>query len=482
MATPTVSLSKPQPSSKGSVAKVAAQRYLNKASGRMETANQIHTYHAPAPRPVPPAGHTTSGTSRTTTRTVTHTAKAPVSFINKTPAEVEATARQLTAAEVSGIRAAYQPSQALLGQQQQGALNAHATSQAQLTGSIGTQQAAQAGSAKTFENYAADAINSAATAAPGAAQTAEHLGLKPGEALPESAQRQQEAARTLLSGIAQSGATGTNARQQDESNFLTNLQGSAALSNAEGAKNIEGSFLNQKGKVTAQEGQALAKASGNTASLAQKLFGEQEKDRIAAAGLNYKGQEVANRTATTTSTVAKNAATIAQGAQKNATAKFAAESLAEYRTKTAGQKQKSNEANETYKAGVLKELGRKNKIAEEKAGPGGTKISAAQKAKGEKEMTTALNAFERAGANLPVGKSGKSGGRDYQRIRNELTQGEVTTVGGKEKMLKGQAVNPIVLNAMEQVFRYHYVNPETKKALAAIGLPSEGLSNLLLRR
>ncbi len=333
------------------------------------------------------------------------------------------------------------------------------------------------GSAKTFENYAADAINKAATAAPGAAQTAERLGLKPGEALPESAQRQQEAARTLLSGIAQSGAAATNARQEGESNFLTNMQGAAALSNTEGAKNIEGQFLNKKGALTAQEGQALAKAAGNTSTLAQRLFGEQEKDRIAAAGLNYKGQEVANRTATTTSTVAKNAATVNQGQQKINAAGRKLSFEEEYKRGTAGEEKHLDEANIKDKEGKLAELGRKNRIAEEKAGPGGTKISSAQKAKGEKEMTTALNAFER-GPNVET-KNGKSKSRDYQRIRNELTGGEVTTLNGKEKMGKGQSINPVILNAMEQVFRYHYVNPETKKALAGMGLQSEGLSNLL---
>ena len=128
------------------------------------------------------------------------------------------------------------------------------------------------------------------------------------------------------------------------------------------------------------------------------------------------------------------------------------------------------------KEGKLKELGRKNKIAEEKAGPGGTKITAAQKGKSEKELGAALNAFER-GPNVREGKN--NGGRDYQDIRNKLNHGENVATGNKEKFVKGEAYNPVILNAAEQLFRYHYVNPATKKALAAMGLPSEGLSNLL---
>ena len=474
-ALPTVVSQRPQPAS---VAKAAAQRYLNRASGRMETAQQIHTYHPPPSRPVPPVGHQTSNTTRTVTRTVTPAVKAPVSFINKSPAEVEATARQLTNAEVSGIRGAYQPANQLLGQEQTGALGAHATSYGQLGATVGNLQTQQAESAKTFENYAADAINSAATAAPGAAQTAERLGLKPGEKAPESAERQQEAARTLLSGIAQGGAAGTNARQQNEANFLTNMQGTAALGNAEGAKAIEGQYALQKGKVGEKEQAAIAKAEGNTATLGQKLFGEQEKDRIAAAGLGYKEAAATSKIRSERNKEGEGKIKLSQAQEKLAQAGKKLGLEEQYKLGTLSEKRYLDENNVKYKEGTLREIGRKNKIAEEKAGPGGTKVTAAQKAGYEKEMLYALAAFE-------TGPNNRGGGKDYQAIRKSLAGKEkVIELGGKEKAVKGGskvAVNPVVLNAMEQVFRYHYVNPETKTALAALGLPSEGLSNLLLR-
>ena len=463
-ALPTVQSSAPQ---RSSPAAKAASRYLNKASGRMETAQQIHSYRAPTPKPVPPPGHNVQNTTHTVTRTTTNTPRAPVSFINKSPAEVEDTARKLTAAEVSGIRGAYAPQNALLGQEEQGALGAHATSYGQLQGTIGGLQSQQAGTAKTFSNYAADAINKAKEAAPGAAQTAEHLGLKPGEALPESAQRQQEAARTLLSGIAQAGAAGTNARQEGEANFLTNMQGAAALGNAEGARNISGQYALQKGKVGEREGAAIAKAQGNQATLASRLFSEQEKDRIAAAGLNYKGQEAERHAVETRSQVANR-----EGQRRGETAKI----------NQAGQKLKADEA---YKAAGLEQKERQNTIknrqaqeriqqtAQKNSAKTGLKLTPVQLSKVTEGLSGAFTTFERL----------RVENEPYSAIRQKLASGQEAGKG-TVKYYKGKPIGEsegkrikipkvadgVLVRAAEEAWNYHTLSAGTLQQLAAKGL------------
>jgi hypothetical protein len=488
-ALPTVVSQRAQPST--SVAKVAAQRYLNRASGRMETAQQIHTYHPPPSRPVPPPGHQTSNTTRTVTRTVTPPVKAPVSFINKNPAEVEATARQLTNAEVAGIRGAYQPENALLGQEQTGALGAHATSYGQLGSTISNLQTAQQGTAKTAENFAADALNKASTAAPGAAQAAERLGLKPGEKAPESVERQQEAARTLLSGIAQAGAAGTNARQTNEANFLTNMQGTAALGNTEGAKAIEGQYARQKGEVAGKEGAAIAKAEGNQASLGQKLFGEQEKLRIAAQGLGYKGQEVANRTQTVLSKTAsernkekEGGIKLSQAQEKLAISKAGAESLASYREKSLTQKEAVDSAN------IKKTEAATAKLLNETKPGGGKPLTTAEKNSLKGEAAYIFNMMQRGSeehVNLAAVRKELEAGssrRSYSKYINGKgepvnSKGEPTNVKSTG-LVKSKAVkNPLLFTVAEQSIEHGYVNAATKQQLREAGLNDSGWSNLL---
>lgn len=458
---PTIGSSRAQPSGAKPAVQRAAQRFLNKASGKMETAQQMHGYRAPAPVP---QGHNVSSTTHTVTREATRTPQAPVSFINKTPAEVEATARQLTNAEVSGIRSAYQPQNQLLGQEQTSALAGHATSYGQLQSTLGGLQSQQAGTAKTFENYAADALSKASTAAPGAAQTAEHLGLKPGEALPESAQRQQEAARTLLSGIAQAGAAGTNARQQNEASFLTNMQGTAALGNTEGARNIEGAFGRQKQEVLNKEGAAIGKAQGNQASLSQKLFGEQEKLRIAAQGLNYKGQETANKTAATTSKITNEAAKTKQAAT-NAT------NLNNYRNATLSEKSKQNEIKNRQAQERITATAEKNSKGKP-VSPSVLKTLSAQ-------LGEAFTTFER------LRTPDKKGSRvEYGEINQTLTQGSEpgtktphlykgkVVAYSEGKNIKVSKVGDAVLRrAAEQAWRYHNIDNQTMAQLASKGLP-----------
>lgn len=467
MATPLANIRAAAQANSKPVVQKAAQRYLNKASNRMETAQQIHSYRAPTPKPVPPQGHTTSGTTHTVTRTTTSTPKAPVSFINKSPAEVEDTARKLTEAEVSGIRGAYAPSNALLGQEEQGALGAHATSYGQLGTTIGGLQTQQAGTAKTFENYAADAINKASTAAPGAAQTAERLGLKPGEALPESAQRQQEAARTLLSGIAQAGQAGTTARQEGEANFLTNMQGTAALGNTEGARNISGQYALQKGKVGEKEQGAIAKAQGNQASLAQKLFGEQEKDRIAATGLNYTGQKTANTIAATSSKITSERAKEVTNTENARSKTKAAEGLNAYRNASLGQKERQNEIKNRQAQERITQAGEKN------AAKTGLKLTPVQLKKVTEELGGAFTTFERL----------RIENEPYATIRQKLASGQEAGKGtihyykGKPvgeaegKRIKiPKVADAVVVRAAEEAWNYHTLSAQTLQQLAGKGL------------
>ena len=437
------------------VAKAAPQRFLNKASGKMETPQQMHAYRAPVPQ-----GHNVSSTSHTVTRQVTNTPRAPVSFINKSIPEVEATARALTAAEVSGIKGAYAPQQTLLGQQQQGALGAHATAYGQLGSTIGGLQTQQAGTAKTFENTAADALVRAESAAPGAKETEERLGIKPGEQLPESARRQQEAARTLLSGIAQAGQAGTNARQQGESNFLTNMQGAAALGNTEGARNIEGQYALAKGKVSATEGAAIAKATGNNASLASKLFSEQEKDRIAAAGLNYKGAQTESKITSERTKETQGQAKINQAAT-NAT------NLNNYRNATLGSKERQNAIKNQQASERIKQAGEKN------AAKTGLKLTPVQLAKVTEGLSGAFTTIERLRIeNEPLSTIRQKLASGQEKGKNVVKYYKGKPVGESEgKAIKiPKVADGVLVRAAEEAWNYHALSPQTMQQLAAKGL------------
>ena len=488
MAAPVVSMGR-QPTTQGAPprptpAAKAAQRYLNRASGQMETAQQIHSYRAPAPKPVPPQGHATSGTTHTVTRTTTSTPRAAVSFINKSPQEVEDVARKLTNAEVSGIRSAYAPQNTLLGQEQQGALGAHATSYGQLGTTLAGLQTQQQGSAKTFSNYAADAIAKAQTAAPGAAQTAEHLGLKPGEQLPESARNQQEAARTLLSGIAQAGAAGTNARQEGEANFLANMQGAAALGNTEGAKNIEGVYARQKGENAAKEGAAIGKAQGNQAKLAQGLQSEQSKLRAAAEATLGKKLDFETKAAATTSKITSERNKEREGAAKLNLAGRKQASDEAYKRAGLAQKEAVDAAN------IKKSEAATRKLLNETRPGGGKVLTTAQKLALSSEAARIFNAMQRGAeeGHSPAAtrRELEEGGsrQSYSKYVNKKgepvnSKGEPTNTRSTGFVKTAAIKNPLLFSVAEQSIQYGYVNAATKQHLREEGLPDEGWSNNL---
>lgn len=469
MAGPVTSLGR-QPTTPSPAVQKAAQRYLNKASGKMETAQQIHNYRAPAP--ASPPGHNVSNTTHTVTRTTQATPQPAVSFINKSPAEVESLARQLTAAEISGVRGAYAPQNTLLEQERGPALASHATAYGQLGATLGGLQTQQAASAKTFENYSADALSKAATAAPGAEQTRATLGLKPGEALPQGLQQQQENARTLLSGIAQGQAARANESSQNEANFLTNAQSTAAIRNAEGVRNIEGAFARQKQEVAGKEGAAIAKAQGNQASLAQKLFGEQEKLRSTKEAITGKKFEAETKAATAASKIHTEAAKLGNEGKK--IAQTGQKQAADEAYKKAGLEQKSRVDESTIK----KNEAYIKKLLNETRPGGGKPLTTAQKNTLTGEAAVIFNAMHR----------GIQEGIAPATVKQELEQGSARRKSFKFNS-KGEETptvvtihfkavkNPLLASVAEQSINNGYVDAPTKQQLREAGLPDSGWSS-----
>jgi hypothetical protein len=402
----------------------------------------------------------------------------------------------MVASELAANRAPYQQEQGVLGQEQTQALNTNTAAYGKLAGTIKGEQTGQEASAKTFSNYAADALAKAQTAAPGAQESAERLGLKPGEQLPESVRRQQEDARTLLSGIAQSNAAGTTARQQAESAFLANTQVAAGQAGVESGRAIEGQFGRQKASVAGREAALLARGPGTEAKLKQSLFEGQDKERIAAAASNYKGLEAERKGAETTSKIgaASSKAKTEAGRLKNETART-------------GATVKHYEADEAYKRAGSGDKARKDtldiqkkeldikKAIEAANGHGGKPLTRPEIAKFTSELSAAFNVFKRgreAGASpASIRQSLESGGHRYvpseKEIAAEQKQRGITfsskELAEKRKgtFLKGATVrNPAFLKAAEDIMQKEYVGADTKAELRGLGLPDSGWSERFL--
>src|SRR5439155_880301 len=87
--------------------------------------------------------------------------------------------------------------------------------------------------------------------------------------------RQAEANKTLLTAIAQAGVAGTNARQQSEANYLTNLRTIGQQESAAGTTQIASEYGRRKSKIGEEEAQVRTTKPGRVG----KLYGHEQAEQ-----------------------------------------------------------------------------------------------------------------------------------------------------------------------------------------------------------
>jgi len=328
------------------VAKAAAasrvQRYWNKGTKSMQTAQEMH----PTGHPAPAAGTTSGGAKRywnagahemqvphkgfeghpaapATSAPATSTAPTqPVSIINMSIPEITARAKLIVDNQIRAERVPFQTRGTQIGQEGASEQAAHQAAYGQQDTALAGLQTGQATGAKTFANQAADAL----------AQAASQNVVDPNA--PESTKKQQEASRTLLTGIASAGQAGTNQRQEAESNLLTNLRAAAGTNAVGQSGQIAGTYAKRSQENADKKTAMEATGPGRRSKLQTELEGEVGKLRQAKEtsegkfGLDWaklRQQELGSqRTAATAAAGQRNTANIAAAdrAQKAADAKW----------------------------------------------------------------------------------------------------------------------------------------------------------------
>lgn len=443
-----------QPVTKAAASRV--QRYYNKGTGRMEA---LRGGHFPGQRPVQRAAQRPG-------RPVQRPGQAPVqagakSLLQMSPAEVEAHARSIVASEMNAERLPFQQRLTGLAGEAYGQQKAHEQTYEKLDTGLAAQQTHAGESAKTFQNVAAEAVKRAEGQKPGGEQAGEHAA--GGEALA----KQEAAAKTLLTAIAMGAQAGTNARQQGESGFLTNMRANAQQEGAAGSQQIAGEYGKRKQEVSQKEGDLLASKPGRVGKLSQALLGEREKLGIAAQGLGIKTAEAERHGAEARSNIA-------------------------HRTRADALAERKNEADEAYKRAGQGAKERKDSLDIRKkeveikktlegGTPGGKPLTKEQVNTYSAEMSRAFQFFQRA----------RSEGASPEEIRQELEQGQ----GRRSYQVKGKSgktetkhytekfsavKNPTFIQAAIDIMQKEYIGAQTKQQLREMGLPDSGWSEKFL--
>lgn len=259
----------------------AVPRFLNRASGKMETAAAMKGYRAPAA-----SQHLSPAKTGPTHPESAGRAPAPAkSWLEMNPAEThQYAARQVqqnTQAELQPFR---QKAGEISGTEQAVSSRYGGYGQALDTQIAGLQGQAAAG-AKTLNNTMADSVLKAQQSVDTTGQTAQAA----------NAGYMDPQLRATLA--AQSGniqATGTAAQTaaqnqgQGEQNLMANMRAAAAQRVTEGQKGIAGTYGKQRQQNTNEENRLLARVPGAATKLETELGQKQFNARATEAGLNIK--------------------------------------------------------------------------------------------------------------------------------------------------------------------------------------------------
>lgn len=425
---------------------MAAQRYYNKASGKMETAQAMHNYHPATHAPVP-AGHQMAGTKHAV---ITHPAPAPkpsIDLAHMNDQQRLAFAQKLVGQELSAGRLPFQQNE----QQLAGRETATRENAERLAG-----QGNQAGATLVANQKASGEAGEQR-----AREAATQAVIPQGPAGTEPPSRQDALLKALgqggINAAANSRAAGEKWAQSQQAGYQQ--EGTAAIQNV--ATRIGGERLKNKNNEAAY----LAKGEGATTKLFTELTGEHDKLQAAEAATKLRREELF-------------------GKEKQNTAKN--EIAVRGQNVTARGQTLTNQAAETGHRITAKNNEESRRL--QKRGQDLTRASAQERTAATREHTHVYQEIHDMthGGTKPSRAAGlkyqglldtaygyakalKAEGKKPSEVEAAMRIGEGTGKGGEE----GIGYSPDVIRAAINLVGYGRLGPNDKKVAAGYGLKPE---------
>lgn len=259
----------------------------------------------PGFQPKPPGAH--QAAARPPAR-----APAPVSPLEMNPAQMQSYYTKQVGANTQAELAPYRQRQGEIGNVEKTVAGRYGAAAGITEGTLAGLQTQQAEGAKTYENNAADAALKVSKGIETAGQNA--ITRNGGAVDPQvQAALNAETARASSTGAAQTALAGQLG--QNEANFMTNVRAAAAQRSLEGQRGIASHYGAERAKVGGEEARVMGRQPGEISKLLGEGLQRQFTDRATEAGLNIKGQTLAQKAQ---ESQAKNAVTERGQNQSNA--------------------------------------------------------------------------------------------------------------------------------------------------------------------
>lgn len=278
---PKITGQKPQPSK-------PPMRFLNKASGKMETRQQMKAYRAPA-RQMP---QTNNAANHPGAQQPAHAGPAnpgALSLLEMSPQQIQQRAQGMAQgtlqAELSPLRA---QANELRGTEAAAQARFKALGEAQSQNLQNVSNEAQA-QAKTAENRAAELALSSGKSIETAGQA--QAGQLAGYISPElRAQQLAAGQRAAETGGATQGLAAQSA--QNENNYLNNLRAAAAAKVTEGSRQLAAPYAKALAENQNKQTSAVLKLAPESAKINQQLSKEAFNEKATQLGLGIKNSEL----------------------------------------------------------------------------------------------------------------------------------------------------------------------------------------------
>ena len=450
----------------------AAQRYLNKASNRMETPEQMKEYRSRAAnnvnKPVVVRQHAQPITSSQPHSSVQHTAQKNVSHAeHQTHAKNESEwnekeARQHIGERVKGeIAAETKPFNEKAGQ----IAGSEAASAARYRGFTNEAETAEAGivanqqaGAKTTDNQAAENVIKASEPTVTAGN---NVATQNGGYVAPQVQAALQAGVASTAGIASAAQGKALTQGQNEEDYLRNLNAQATQRYVAGQGQLTESFDKSRQANANEEAKVVARGAGATAKDLEAFNSRQTNTRLAEDKLRsegvklHQGQEKVEHEGKKIGN---------EGTKIKNTAKYENELIAKDK-ETNSIAHTKNEADRVYKEGQIRNGAQKLKNEQEKISR--LPLSSAQ-IKYNNELASAYNGIRQVFA------AEKEGGKKLSPAESkkalEIAK-EQLSIGKEGKKPFPKAVNPILVKAAEELFYTHKVGTSTKAEMQRLGIP-----------
>jgi hypothetical protein len=428
-------------------------RYLNKGTGKMETAQQMKASRTKAVSPSAPQ-HTAQARPGKAPAAAPKVAPAK-SWIEMNPGELQKYAAKQVGENTKTELMPYQQRAGEISGTEKTVASRYGGYGEATDKLLGGIQETQANSAKTFANRAADAV----AKSEGEVNTTGQNAITNNAGYEDPQLRSQLAAEQAnVTGIGAAQQASSGALGQGESNFLASIRAAAAQRVSEGQRGIASTFGKQRAENQGKEGQLLAKESGATTKLDTELAQKQFTNRATEQGLGIKlgTLKVGEQNA------ASKARSVTAGERNNA----AKNALASEKLKLAAGKQGFEEWAKREDTGI-KKLSAVDKARYDEAN---IRVKeAAQKGKppnpkeGRKYMNELATAESIATANgVTAAKTGKA-----------LQEAKVKAEEAMTKASKGSTVNREIIEAAMNLAYYGRLSTADQAVAISYGLTPE---------